>query len=386
MARVCCPKCDAKVKVAADYHRPFIRCDSCGAKIRLDQDDDDMPTRKQPAKSGGAGGCFLLGGYAVALLAIVLCVVIAFFQPGVAMLVAAIMGLVIAVLAGIGHLVTWIVAKANNRSGWVALPWLGVLLLGSLLILGPIGLHGVAKKAGWLGPAPEEKAGDGIAKGDGARIDKDADRKPPRDPEPPKLEKPLPAALKLSGDADLDKTLNDLADQQGKAFKPAVDRLITMPPNEHRAIVAQHLAERARTAPLYNRTPLLRALAVWGTPQEVPVLIQLLNDPDINTRNESLKALGQIKDERAAAPMARCLLEVSTQYHAEQALKAMGPIAETEVLGVLKQNQAQAKIVALGILTDIGTPKSLPALEEAARTASLRGAAQKAIAAINARK
>src|SRR3954471_18680321 len=101
MSRVWCPECDRSGKVPAGRRRPFVRCDSCGRKIPLDEDEGAMVSlRNQPPPSSVAGGCFLLRGYAAALLGIVICVVVGFvFHPVVAILVGTPLGILIGVAA-----------------------------------------------------------------------------------------------------------------------------------------------------------------------------------------------------------------------------------------------------------------------------------------------
>jgi HEAT repeat protein len=298
---------------------------------------------------------------------------------------AVLLGLFVSVAAGIGAIVMRFVAVARGAKRRFRIwgPWLGLQLFGAVILFSPLVLHTVAKKAGWFRPEPDK--GGGIVKGpgaDGGDKVKDADKKPPADKELPKFVK---RPLKQTGDAALDQTLADLAGADSKRFKAATDRLLGMAPNEHRAIVAQHLVQHLAEAPVYNRTVLVQVLGRWGTAEEVPALLPLLADANYNLRNETLKTLGSLKDERAAVPMVRCLLDLNTQFHAENALKAMGPAAEGAVLDVLKGNKVQDKIVAIRILAEIGTAQSVPALEAATKNVTLQSEAKKALAAVQAR-
>ncbi len=387
MARVLCPKCDTKVKIPDDYEKPFIRCSSCGKKIQLDDDDDRPAPRPQQeeASSSGLGGCALIFAYVGAVLAALVCIAIAFFQPGVAMLVAVLFGLFFSIFAAVGWLVAKFsaIARGSKRRFKDMVPWLGLTLLSALLFfVTPLALHAIGKQAGWFRPPADEGRGDGLVKGpevgNAPKKDNEPDKK-----EPPKFEK---RPLKMSGDAALDKALAELAADDGKRFRAALATLNDVAVNEHRDVVAQHLAAQLSIAPVWKREHLMRALGRWGTAEEVPLLIQMLADNDINTRNEALQALGKLKDERAAAPMVRCLLDLQTQYHAEQALKAMGPVAEKEVLAMLKQNKkTQDKIIAIRILAEIGTEQSVPDLEAASQSVELQSVSRTALAAINAR-
>jgi hypothetical protein len=100
-----------------------------------------------------------------------------------------------------------------------------------------------------------------------------------------------------------------------------------------------------------------------------------------------LKVLGRMRDERAVEPTIRCLETIHTTYHAEQALKSMGPVAERGLLAVLNQPADRGIwIPVLRILKDIGTEQSIPTLEAASRgDFSIKGTAQDALAAVRRR-
>lgn len=190
----------------------------------------------------------------------------------------------------------------------------------------------------------------------------------------------------VTGDPELDRALANLEAKNDADRKAAADRLAGMTPNQHRRVVVQKIAEQLRTDQPFDREPLLRALGVWAAAAEVPILIELLDNKDILTRNLTLDALGKLRDERAVKPVVRCFLEFNTRWHAEQALKALGPLAEKEVLALLDQpDKKDLWIPAIYILKDIGTEQSLPALEEASKEFSMKGVAEGAIAAIKKR-
>lgn len=205
-------------------------------------------------------------------------------------------------------------------------------------------------------------------------------RVPTKEPEP-EVEPPP-----LTGDREMDRLLARLGGKNREAVHDAAEKLAAMQPNPHRPLVAGKLAEVLQTAEIRNRTPLVRALGVWGTAKEVPVLIRFLDDANINTRHEALQALGKLPDERAVEPAIRCLAIFETTWHAEQALKAMGPVAEKGLLAVLRQPNKDLWVPALRILKEIGTEQSIPALEEASQgDFSIRGVAAGALEAVRKR-
>ncbi len=185
----------------------------------------------------------------------------------------------------------------------------------------------------------------------------------------------------------MDRSLADLGNNKnGDAQRKAAERLAALRPDRHRPLVAKKLAESALAVELYNRTALIRALGTWATAAEVPALLELLSDKDVNTRNEVLRVIGKLRDERTVEPVVGCFAELATRYHGERALKAMGPIAEEQVLALLREPDKALWVPAIGILKEIGTQRSIPTLEAASRgDVSTQSPAKEAIAAINAR-
>jgi HEAT repeat protein len=188
-----------------------------------------------------------------------------------------------------------------------------------------------------------------------------------------------------TGDPEMDRLLFDLEAVDWTIRKAALDRLIAMKPNQHRAVVARKLAEQLQLVEQWAREPFLRALGVWGTAEEVPLLIQWLDNPDTHTRNMTLDALAKLRDERAVKPIVNCFKEGSTRWHSEQALKALGPMAEKEVLALLEQPDRELWVPAIYVLAEIGTEQSLPTLREASKSFEMKGVAEGAMMKIQKR-
>jgi HEAT repeat protein len=100
-----------------------------------------------------------------------------------------------------------------------------------------------------------------------------------------------------------------------------------------------------------------------------------------------MRALGRLKDERAAEPLARLLERVPDRHEAIEALTAMGPVAEKAVCQRLRHPGAFVRGDACAILI-IGTRQSLPQLEEVVAAGDFfsKRNAEKAIQAIRARR
>jgi hypothetical protein len=203
-------------------------------------------------------------------------------------------------------------------------------------------------------------------------------------PAPPvKKEKPIP---ELTANPRLNAILADLDDRP--TCKAACEKLAAMEPNRYQSVVARKLAERLAASELWLRTPLCRALAVWATPEQVPTLITMLDDPDINTRNEVLDVLGKLRDPRSVKAVVRCYLPIQTRWHGERALWELGPLAEKEVLKLLDDKDRNVRADACRMLEKIGTRESVPALRAASAQGDfiLKVAADNALRAIQARK
>jgi HEAT repeat protein len=124
----------------------------------------------------------------------------------------------------------------------------------------------------------------------------------------------------------------------------------------------------------------------------VPALLAALAHKDWLTRKEALKVIGRFKDRRTLEPVIISFRDTSTRREAGQALRDLGPMAEPDVLALLNGDDLFLKRDAIGLLADIGTEKSVPALQKVAASTNihdathLRGPAEKALAAIDERK
>ncbi len=133
-------------------------------------------------------------------------------------------------------------------------------------------------------------------------------------------------------------------------------------PDQRRAEVVKALEPLVDDADHFSRHWAIEALGVWGNKDAVPILLKAMKNKD--TRGDAMKALGRIKDERAAEPIAERLEEFFDRHEAEEALKQMGPVAEKAVLAHLNHHDWQVRTTVCDILGVIGTKQSLPPLEK----------------------
>ena len=128
----------------------------------------------------------------------------------------------------------------------------------------------------------------------------------------------------------------------------------------------------ARVAPLIaklaDESTAARERARWelvkiGGPA-VPDLILALQDTELRVRIEAARALGSIKDARAAQPLADLLEEQSQQLWEAVfgAMVALGPVAEPALLDALGSHDWTPRWRAVNLLGEIRGPQATDAL------------------------
>jgi predicted Zn finger-like uncharacterized protein len=160
--------------------------------------------------------------------------------------------------------------------------------------------------------------------------------------------------------------LTDLKSPDANRRRDAADRLMQMPAPDKgsQADVAKALVAVLDDPDEGTRDRAARALIVWATPDSVPALIKALDSTDIRVRHHSMEALGKMKEESAARPIASHLTKGDDREAAGKALKLMvGTKAEGEVIPYLPNPDHHVRLEAVRILQVIGTKKSLKPLE-----------------------
>jgi hypothetical protein len=408
MPRVRCPGCDTVMKISDDG-QTVVRCPACGMKSRLnespDRNDRDysekrerhldsrpkpLRGRKSEPKKKGHGFWFL-----PLLILLPPCLVLLVLTPFSKL--AACLGMFVGTGVGIVGVIK--VYHLFQRKGLTdlndTLPW--ILRGAGAMFLSQIYYAFKLPRTVGVWVAVEMLALVlAVMGGVFFQLIKD-----PEPPNPlgvnqqaannvgnPGANPAQPAPPSVTGDAKLDKALADLAGDNSVAWQVAADQLAKMKPNQHRAIIAQKLAERATTPELFPRLSIIQALGVWATPLEVPVLIDALRDENIQARSEAFRSLAKTRDKQAVAPLVHAFVEGTNRFEAEEALKELGPLAEKELLPILDKDQDMfLRIATINILREIGTQESIPALKAviAENVAALKFPAQDAIKAINGR-
>ena len=137
-----------------------------------------------------------------------------------------------------------------------------------------------------------------------------------------------------------------------------------------------------------SRGEAAKAMKNWATSQNVPGLIKAMEDDWPPVRSGAMEALAAFCPKQATKAVAAQLSNMMTRGAAIKFLKAIGPEAESAVLPYLKDaKDAFLCADVCNLLGAIGTGKSLPALEKAAKDDNwmIKGAPKKALAAIKAR-
>lgn len=103
----------------------------------------------------------------------------------------------------------------------------------------------------------------------------------------------------------------------------------------------------------------LRALAIWGTKDNVPALLTLLPEAGVKgrttrVRHQIMELLSKLRDERAIPPLAQRLTVVTDRTQASAALQPFGPAAAKEVAKYLDHPDRNTREEAARLLKSLG--------------------------------
>jgi hypothetical protein len=203
------------------------------------------------------------------------------------------------------------------------------------------------------------------------------------------LAPPAPPVTVPLSDADIQKLLTDLKSDDDSTRRMAISRLsgatITTPPPELLSLLATMVTD----SDMFNRMTAMNFLSQHATPDQVPVLLKVLDDSDMGIRQNAIKALARLRDPRAIGPLVGLVARGgSFTQDATSALISAGPDAEKAVLPLLNEKNVETRRQACVILQQIGTRDSLETLQKqmADPDQQLSQAAVEAVRAINARQ
>lgn len=190
---------------------------------------------------------------------------------------------------------------------------------------------------------------------------------PPVNP-PPNTPQPNAAAPNDLGPppdgATLDALIADLQDDhKAKAAARKLAKMTPIPARQKE--VAALLTNMLKTRGHFEKQAAADALGVWGSSDDVPLLLEQLDGRDVFLKKHVLPALGQLRDPQALPGVIASLKDYSLRRDAINALELI-PGAETELLKVLSTLSRKEWQLRQGIcdaLRTMGTRQSLPQLE-----------------------
>jgi hypothetical protein len=210
------------------------------------------------------------------------------------------------------------------------------------------------------------------------------------DPGPAPAPAPGPPTPPAPADP-VEKALVDLDSPQDNVRRAAAARLLDMEPKKRRAEIARKLGGLIDAPDRLLDVDAVIALGVWGTAEEVPLLIKVVRNPDHPARNNAIESLGKLRDPRGLEAVAGALRDVRTRVAASRAVRLVGAPAEKAVLAMLdlqnlKQDLSLSNEV-IDLLKAIGTQQSVPTLQQVAKGDDrfLKSLSEDALAAIAAR-
>ena len=179
----------------------------------------------------------------------------------------------------------------------------------------------------------------------------------PRQPVRPQQPPPVTAA-------EIDQMLADIETGDGTRSNVSARRLSeTKPIAEFQPKVIARAAVGAKSPNKWNREASRSVLVSWAIEKDIPLLIEIGNTLKGGDLGVFAMGLGKFKDERLIPTIVRGVREPDGGGFAARGLRDAGPIAEPLTLPLLKEKGFYTLLFVLEALSDVGTEKSLPALQ-----------------------
>lgn len=180
------------------------------------------------------------------------------------------------------------------------------------------------------------------------------------------LAPPVPVPTPKPTVEELPKLMTNLASEDVEVRRNAASRLSNTTLDSPSPELLNLMASLATDADMMVRQSVASFLKTYGTTNQVPSLIKLLKDTDWSSRQNAIKGLGRIKDERAIAPLIDEIARGGSpgQQDASAALTAIGAPAEPAVLQMLQEKNLETRREACRILQRMGSNRSLGPLQE----------------------
>jgi HEAT repeat protein len=181
--------------------------------------------------------------------------------------------------------------------------------------------------------------------------------------------------------AALAERVSDLSDSETALAELERMGAVAQKPLAHAMIIADPLVAR-------RMSDALKKMAHKQAPsaETVTELIEFTQKGrDGFAMRDVIQILSKVKEDRVAKALATGLGDFSYRDDVAKSLVEFGPIAEPAVAEYLKHGDPRTREVACAILANIGTKKSIPALQALSRDFFTGQAARQAIDAINQR-
>lgn len=171
-------------------------------------------------------------------------------------------------------------------------------------------------------------------------------------------------------DAEVQSVLTELESEDAARVREATKLLSDRKPSRPNPQIAKAL-EAAMLNSENNgeiRMNAAKAMKAWATNDNIPGLLTALGDEWPPVRAAAIEALIKFKPKNGIDAIGSQLADHFTRVAAAKALKAYGPAAEQAVLPHVDSRDAWTAAEACKILQAIGTKKSIPTLEKAAKS------------------
>jgi hypothetical protein len=200
---------------------------------------------------------------------------------------------------------------------------------------------------------------------------------------------PAPEVRHALSEEEIQKIMIDLKSDDASTRREAMRRLNSGMPKEISSDLLDAVAGLLSESDSFTRQQAATFFADNSGKDQVPVLVKLLKDSNFSVRQSAVRALGRLKDVRAAAPLAELIASGQPEAHdAGDALIKIGADAESAALQLLDEKNLETRRRACEILAQIGTQKSIEPLKNVMLSPdqSVSHAAVEAVRAIQARQ
>ena len=168
--------------------------------------------------------------------------------------------------------------------------------------------------------------------------------------------------------AEREAIISDLSSSENRKVREALRILDKREPEKPDSAISAKLATILGASDRFLAMQAAKALEHHATEAETGALLKALETNDVLVAQYCMKALARTKAKKAPGVLVSKLANISLRHPASEALKAMGPMAEEPVSGLLKSEDWNLRMTACEILAVIGTDKSAKVLKKLAES------------------